>query len=47
MVAGAIETGKAIVVCDGSFTDKFGTVAYFIEVESRDSRLVAVDVAPD
>ena len=45
-IANAIKQGSAIAVCDGSFKDAFGTVAYMIESDTSMNRLVAVLVAP-
>ena len=42
----AIRQSQAIVVCDGSYKDGFGTAVYVLEGSTSLNRLVAVNVVP-
>ena len=42
----AIRQSQAIVVCDGSYKEGFGTAAYILEGSTSHNRLVAVNVIP-
>ena len=45
-IAEAIRQAQAIVVCNGSYKDSFGTTAYVLEGDTSLNCLVAVTVVP-